>query len=150
MMKKLNLTLSTLLVIGLSGLAYGEMGKCSGMQNSNMKNKSEMMMGKDFSTQKAMMQDHMNKTKQCIDSAETTQDLSNCRMNMMQEKQGMMQGNKSMMQQQKINKIKECVNAAETLQEIQNCKVEMPQEGQGMMKMKSGNMENKPGKCKGN
>lgn len=69
---------------------------------------------------------------------------------MMQEKQGMMQGNKSMMQQQKINKIKECVNAAETLQEIQNCKVEMPQEGQGMMKMKSGNMENKPGKCKGN
>jgi hypothetical protein len=55
--------------------------------------------------------------------------------------------------QQKINKIKECVNAAGTLQEIQDCKAEKQQEGQGMqgmMKMKSGNMENKPGKCKGN
>jgi hypothetical protein len=159
-MKKLNVTLAVLLMIGLTGLAYGEMGKCSGMQKSNMKNKSDMMMGKDFSKQKAMMQDHMNKAKQCIDSAKTTEDLSNCRMNMMQSKQGMMQGNKSMMKnantQQKINKIKECVNAAGTLQEIQDCKAAKQQEGQGMqgmqgmMKMKSGNMENKPGKCKGN
>lgn len=150
MMKKLNVTLAALLMVGFTGLAYGEMGKCSGMQKSNMENKSDMMMGKDFSKQKSMMQNHMNKTKQCIDSAKTTQDLSNCRMNMMQEKQGMMQGNKSMMQQQKINKIKQCVNAAGTLQEIQNCKVEMNQEGQGMMQMKNGTMENKPGKCKGN
>lgn len=133
-MKKLNVAVTALLMIGFTGLAYGEMGKCNGMQNSNMKKQQGMMQG----NQQGMMQGNQG---------------------MMQGKQqGMMQNSKSQMQ---INRIKQCVNAATTLQEIENCKVGnqgmmqgnqqgMMQDSQGMMQMKGGSMENKAGKCKGN
>ncbi|MDD3500753.1 MAG: hypothetical protein PHS85_10380 [Sulfurovum sp.] len=178
-MKKFNVTLAALLVMGFTGITYAEMGKCNGMQKSNMKNKSGMMMGKDFSTQRDMMHDHINKAEACIDRAKTTQDLSNCRMGMMQRNQSMMQNGKGMMQnnkgmmknspgkcsgnqgmmknsnkQNQIYKIKQCVNAATTLQEIENCKVGMMQNNKGMMQgnkgMMKNMMKNSQGKCSGN
>jgi hypothetical protein len=167
-MKKISVTLTTLLIIGLTGFVYGEMGKCNGMQNPNMKNKSGMMMGKDFIEQRAMIYNNISKAKACVDAATTTEDLSTCRMGIMQRNQGMMQNNKGMMgnspgkcngkqgmmqngkgmmqnsnSQGQIDQIKQCVHAATTLQEIKNCKVGMMQGNKGMMK-------NSPGKCNGN
>jgi hypothetical protein len=140
-MKKINVTLTALLVIGLTGFAYGEMGKCNSMQNSNMKNTSGMM-GKDFSRQKAMMHDNINKANQCINAAQTTQDLSNCRMEMMQRNQGMMKNGKGMMQNQKGmmgNSPGKCSGNQS-----------MMKNDKGMMKNQKGMMGNSPGKCNGN
>lgn len=91
-MKNINVTLMALLLIGFTGFAHGEMGKCSGMQNSNMKNKSGMM-------QNSESQQQIDKVKQCVNAATTLQEIKNCKIGMMQGmkgNQGMM-GKKSMM-----------------------------------------------------
>ena len=130
-MKNINVTVTALLIIGFTGLTYGETGKCNGMQNSNMKNKSGMMQGNQgMMGGQGMMQN---------------QQMGKCN--------GSMQGNKGMMQksksQQQIDKVKKCVNAATTLQEIQNCKVGMMKGNKGMQG-NQGMMQNEQmGKCNG-
>lgn len=119
-MKNVNVTLTALLIIGFTGLAYAETGKCNGSMQGN-----QGMMGGQ-----GMMQN---------------QQMGKCNGGM-QGNKGMMQNSNS---QQQIDKIKKCVNAATTLQEIQNCKVGMMQGNQGIQD-NQGMMKNQEmGKCNG-
>lgn len=120
-MKNVNVTLTALLIIGFTGFAYGETGKCNGSMQGN-----QGMMGGQ-----GMMQN---------------QQMGKCNGNM-QGNKDMMQKSKS---QQQIDKIKKCVNAATTLQEIQNCKMGMMQGDQGMQGNQGMKGNQGMGKCNGN
>ncbi len=79
-MKLINIMTSTLLVLGLSTVAYAEMGKCgAGKCGTGMEMKG------DFATNKAMMLKRINKMKSCIESSKSKNDIKTCKMEMMQK-----------------------------------------------------------------
>lgn len=95
-MKTAKITVAVLLTLGLSTSAMAGMGKCGG---SSMMGQGKM--SGDFATQKAMMQKHLTEMKSCVDAAESSEALQQCRQKMM-EKSGMMQKQEMMEKKQQM------------------------------------------------
>jgi len=100
-MKTITFAAAALLIAGLTGTAYAKCGG-SGMQQGNMQQNGMMMqqggmMNGNMEHDRAMMMQHLDKVKACVNAAETTEELQNCRMGM--QKNAPMMPKQQMMKQ---------------------------------------------------
>ena len=95
-MKLLKIAAVAVLALGLTTAVYAEMGGNNMNMKSGMKMQGNMNMAGDFDTQKAMMLKRLDKMKNCVEASKSSDDLKNCKTDMMQNMQKMKANQKSM------------------------------------------------------